>query len=59
MYVRSRTRPDTAAWYVSRLSMSGPYSMMSGRMLCPVRQKRCWTRATSSSGRAGRTQKSS
>src|ERR1700722_1686238 len=39
--------------------MSGPYSIRSGRMLCPLRQNRCCSRAVSSSGRAGRTQKSS
>src|SRR4051794_40536845 len=48
-----------AAWYVSRLRTSGPYSTSSGRVPRPVRQNRCLSRASSSAAWNGVTQKSS
>src|SRR5206468_1982127 len=59
MNVRSRCWPAMAAWYVSRLSTSGPHSTSSGRVPRPVRQNRCFSRASSSAGWNGVTQKSS
>src|SRR5437868_13598976 len=59
MNVRSRCEPLMAAWYVSRFSTRGPHSTSSGRVPRPVRQNRCLSRASSSTGWNGVTQKSS